>query len=126
MAFANNFIEELPEKYETYLGEAGTRLSGGQRQRIAIARAILKNPTILLLDEATSALDAESERQVQLALNELMKDRTALIIAHRLSTVKNVNRIVVMDKGTVVAQGTHDQLIKSSSLYSNLAKLQFS
>ena len=126
LAFANNFIEELPEKYETYLGEAGTRLSGGQRQRIAIARAILKNPTILLLDEATSALDAESERQVQLALNELMKDRTALIIAHRLSTVKNVNRIVVMDKGTVVAQGTHDQLIKSSSLYSNLAKLQFS
>ena len=126
LAFANNFIEELPEKYETFLGEAGTRLSGGQRQRIAIARAILKNPTILLLDEATSALDAESERQVQLALNELMKDRTALIIAHRLSTVKNVNRIVVMDKGTVVAQGTHDQLIKSSSLYSNLAKLQFS
>ena len=81
---------------------------------------------ILLLDEATSALDAESERQVQLALNELMRDRTALIIAHRLSTVKNVNRIIVMDKGTVVAQGTHDQLIKSSSLYSNLAKLQFS
>ena len=125
-AFADNFIEELPEKYETFLGEAGVRLSGGQKQRIALSRAVLKDPKILLLDEATSALDAESERRVQIALDELMKDRTALIIAHRLATVKNVDRIIVMDKGTVVAQGTHEQLIKSSQLYSNLARLQFS
>ena len=125
-AFADNFIEELPEKYETFLGEAGVRLSGGQKQRIALSRAVLKDPKILLLDEATSALDAESERRVQIALDKLMRDRTALIIAHRLATVKNVDRIIVMDKGTVVAQGTHEQLIKSSQLYSNLARLQFS
>lgn len=125
-AYADNFIEELPEKYESFLGESGIRLSGGQKQRIAIARAILKDPEILLLDEATSALDAESERQVQLALQKLMQNRTSLIIAHRLATVKNVDRIVVMDAGVVIAQGTHRELMVSCELYANLADLQFS
>ncbi|NKB31501.1 MAG: ATP-binding cassette domain-containing protein [Pseudomonadales bacterium] len=125
-AFATNFIEELPDKYESFLGESGIRLSGGQKQRIAIARAILKDPEILLLDEATSALDAESERQVQLALEKLMQNRTSLIIAHRLATVKNVDRIVVMDAGAVIAQGSHRELMQSSELYANLAELQFS
>ena len=125
-AYADNFIEELPDKYESFLGESGIRLSGGQKQRIAIARAILKDPEILLLDEATSALDAESERQVQMALEKLMQNRTSLIIAHRLATVKNVDRIIVMDAGAVIAQGTHRELMQSSELYANLAELQFS
>ena len=125
-AFADDFISELPEGYNSFLGESGIRLSGGQRQRLAIARAILKDPEILLLDEATSALDAESERQVQLALDKLMQNRTSLIIAHRLATVVNVDRIVVLDKGKVVAQGTHRELLSSSPLYANLANLQFS
>lgn len=125
-AHADSFIAELPEGYDSFLGESGIRLSGGQRQRLAIARAILKDPEILLLDEATSALDAESERQVQSALDKLMQNRTSLIIAHRLATVVNVDRIVVLDKGKVVAQGTHRQLLESSPLYANLAKLQFS
>ncbi|MFT6092847.1 MAG: ATP-binding cassette subfamily B protein [Pseudohongiellaceae bacterium] len=125
-AYADNFIAELPEGYNSFLGESGIRLSGGQRQRLAIARAILKDPEILLLDEATSALDAESERQVQLALEKLMQNRTSLIIAHRLATVVNVDRIVVLDKGRVVAQGTHRELLSSSPLYANLANLQFS
>ncbi|GIT23451.1 MAG: ABC transporter ATP-binding protein/permease [Gammaproteobacteria bacterium] len=125
-AYADNFIEELPDKYESFLGESGIRLSGGQKQRIAIARAILKDPEILLLDEATSALDAESERQVQMALEKLMQDRTSLIIAHRLATVKNVDRIIVMNAGTVIAQGTHRELMQNSELYANLAELQFS
>ncbi|MDD9889257.1 MAG: ABC transporter transmembrane domain-containing protein [Gammaproteobacteria bacterium] len=125
-AYASNFIEELPDKYESFLGESGIRLSGGQKQRIAIARAILKDPEILLLDEATSALDAESERQVQLALEKLMENRTSLIIAHRLATVKNVDRILVMDAGAVIAQGSHRELMASCELYANLAELQFS
>ncbi|MCP4297981.1 MAG: ATP-binding cassette domain-containing protein [Proteobacteria bacterium] len=124
-AYATEFIEQLPEQYDTYLGESGVRLSGGQRQRIAIARAILKDPEVLLLDEATSALDAESEHMVQMALDHLMKNRTTLIIAHRLATVKNVDQIAVLDNGTVVAQGTHQELVENSPLYSRLAKLQF-
>jgi ATP-binding cassette subfamily B protein len=126
LAYADNFIEQLPEKYESFLGESGVRLSGGQKQRIAIARAILKDPEILLLDEATSALDAESERQVQMALERLMRNRTSLIIAHRLATVKNVDRIVVLDSGKLIAQGTHRELLQSCALYENLARLQFS
>ena len=125
-AYAKDFIEELPKKYESFLGESGVRLSGGQKQRIAIARAILKDPEILLLDEATSALDAESERQVQMALAGLMKNRTSLVIAHRLATVKNMDRIIVMEAGGVIAQGTHKELLDQNALYANLADLQFS
>ena len=124
-AAADEFITGLPDGYDTFLGERGTRLSGGQRQRVAIARAILKDPPILLLDEATSSLDAESERLVQKALEGLMKNRTTLVIAHRLATVKKVDRIVVMDAGRIVAIGSHDELMQSSELYAKLANLQF-
>ena len=125
IAAANDFIEALPQGYDTFLGERGVRLSGGQRQRISIARAVLSNPPILLLDEATSALDAESESQVQQALDNAAHNRTTLVIAHRLATVQAADRIVVMDAGEIVAEGTHAQLLLESPLYARLAKLQF-
>jgi ATP-binding cassette subfamily B protein len=124
-AFADEFITALPQGYDTFLGERGVRLSGGQRQRIAIARAILKNPPLLLLDEATSALDAESERMVQAALESAMYGRTTLVIAHRLATVQKADRIVVVDQGQLVEQGTHAELIKLGGVYAGLAALQF-
>ena len=124
-AFASEFIDALPQGYDTELGEGGVRLSGGQRQRIAIARAVLRDPRILLLDEATSSLDAESEHMVQQALERLAVGRTTLIIAHRLATVMEADRILVLDRGRIVAGGRHDQLLRSSSLYARLAELQF-
>lgn len=124
-AFAEGFIQELPEGFETDLGERATTLSGGQRQRIAIARAILRDAPILLLDEATSALDAESELAVQKAFETLSKNRTTIVIAHRLATVKKADRIIVMDKGKIVEEGHHSELVKKDGLYARLAKLQF-
>lgn len=124
-AFAHEFITALPEGYDTFLGERGVRLSGGQRQRISIARAMLKNPPLLLLDEATSALDAESERMVQAALESAMRGRTTLVIAHRLATVQQADRILVLDHGRLVEEGTHAELVRQGGMYARLAELQF-
>jgi len=124
-AFAHDFILELPEGYETNIGDRGVRLSGGQRQRICIARALLKNAPILILDEATSALDTESEQMVQNALNNLMQNRTTFVIAHRLSTVMNADRILTLDKGEIVEQGSHEELLRQGGLYSKLYSIQF-
>jgi ATP-binding cassette subfamily B protein len=125
LAHATEFIRRLPEGFEAPLGERGVTLSGGQRQRIAIARAILRDAPLLLLDEATSSLDAESETLVQTALEELMRHRTTLVIAHRLATVLSCDRILVMDQGRIVEQGTHASLVAANGLYARLARLQF-
>jgi subfamily B ATP-binding cassette protein MsbA len=124
-ANAHEFISQLPQGYDTMIGEAGVLLSGGQRQRLAIARALFKDPPILVLDEATSALDTESERLVQQALNNLMRGRTTLVIAHRLSTVRSANKIVVLDKGEIAEMGPHDELLAKRGIYRKLYDLQF-
>ncbi|MBL4721666.1 MAG: ATP-binding cassette domain-containing protein, partial [Alphaproteobacteria bacterium] len=125
VAAARGFIDQLPDGFDSLLGERGARLSGGQRQRIAIARAVLRDPAVLLLDEATSALDAESEQLVQHALEALMENRTTIVIAHRLATVLKADRIIVMDEGRIVAEGDHASLVKAGGLYARLVALQF-
>ncbi|HEX5512763.1 MAG TPA: ATP-binding cassette domain-containing protein, partial [Gammaproteobacteria bacterium] len=124
-AEAHEFILALPEGYDTYLGERGVRLSGGQQQRIAIARALLSHAPVLLLDEATSALDSQSEHLIQQALERLMANRTTVVIAHRLATVLKADRIVVLDRGRLVAEGSHEALLSQGGLYADLARLQF-
>jgi ATP-binding cassette subfamily B protein len=124
-AAADEFIRALPQRYDTLIGERGVTLSGGQRQRLAIARAVLMNAPVLLLDEATSALDAENETLVQKALENVMKGRTTLVIAHRLATVLSADRILVMEDGRIVEQGTHADLVNRGGLYARLARLQF-
>ena len=124
-ANAEEFLAKLPDGLDTFMGEGGARLSGGQRQRVAIARALLRRAPLLLLDEATSALDAESEKLVQDALETLMHDRTTIVIAHRLATVRAADRIIVMDDGRIVEEGKHDDLVARDGLYARLARLQF-
>ncbi|MEL6654320.1 MAG: ATP-binding cassette domain-containing protein, partial [Bacteroidota bacterium] len=125
IANAHEFIEDLPEGYDTIIGERGTRLSGGQRQRIAIARAILRNPPILILDEATSNLDTQSEKAVQEALDRLMQDRTSVVIAHRLSTIQQADQILVIEAGQIVERGKHETLLQQNGLYRKLHDIQF-
>ena len=125
VAHATEFIEDMPDGFDTPVGDNGVMLSGGQRQRIAIARAVLKNAPILILDEATSALDTDSERHIQAALEDLMKGRTSFVIAHRLSTVEKADRILVLEKGEIVEQGTHKELIDAKGRYANLYRKQF-
>ena len=124
IANAHDFISELPEGYETNVGDGGNKLSGGQKQRLSIARAVLKNPPIMILDEATSALDTESENLVQNALDNMMKNRTSLVIAHRLSTIQNADKIVVMQKGEIIEQGKHVELIAQKGAYHKLVSMQ--
>jgi len=124
VANAHEFIEQLDQGYHTNIGDGGNKLSGGQKQRVSIARAVLKNPPILILDEATSALDTESERLVQDALNHLMQNRTSIIIAHRLSTVQHVDKIIVLKEGQIVEEGTHGELIKKGGIYKRLTEMQ--
>ena len=125
-AAADDFIKDLPESYETIVGENGIKLSGGQKQRISIARAILKNSPIILLDEATSSLDADSEEKVQNAITNLTKNRTTLVIAHRLSTIIRADKIIVLKEGEIVEAGTHNDLLKNSNIYKNLYSKQLS
>ena len=124
-AHALEFIEDLQEGFDTFIGEKGLKLSGGQRQRLAIARALLKDAPVLIMDEATSSLDTHSERQIQLALEDVKAGRTCLIIAHRLSTIENADRIIVIDNGMIAETGTHAELIKQNSVYARLHQLQF-
>jgi len=126
LANAHSFIAEKPDGYDTVVGDRGMQLSGGQRQRLAIARAMMRNPELLIFDEATSALDNESEHVVQDAIDNALSDRTALVVAHRLSTVKNADRIIVMDKGRVAESGTHEELLKKDGLYKMYYEIQFS
>ena len=124
-AYAHQFIMEMPDKYETIIGERGVRLSGGEKQRIAIARALLKDAPILILDEATSALDSESEMMVQKALENLMRDRTTFVIAHRLSTVRKADKIIILDDGRIAESGKHEELVSRNGIYRKLHDMQF-